>query len=136
MFQNTRQPVSFYSYGGRHLSRRPFFRRYGTLVFTYCDKLRENKKSKGNEVYYSLFIIKEIPETIILKNDTLTARLYDKKVLCFSDHDRKRRKNIYKRYFVSGNKNYLFVGEYKRFYKDLDAVYRYHMSQEMEGLEL
>ncbi len=136
LFQNTRQHISFYSYGGRHLSRRPFFHRYGTLVFTYCDKLRENKKSKGNEVYYSLFIIREIPEKILLKNDTLIARLYDKKVLCFGEHYSKGKKKIYKRYFVSGNKNYLFMGEYKRFYKDRDAVYWYHMSQEMEGLEL
>lgn len=136
LFQNTRQHIKFYSYGGRHLNRRPSFYRYGTLVFIYCDKLRENKKSKGNEVYYSLFIVKEIPEKILRRNDTLTAKLFDKKVVCFNEHYRKRKINIYKRYFVSGNKNYLFMGEYKRFYKDRDAVYRYHMSQEMEGLEL
>ncbi len=136
LFTSNDHDVKFHSYGGRHLARRIFYRKYGELVFTYSNRLRQIKKEKGNDVYYSLFIVKDIPEQVLRKNDTVTVKLYNQKVTGFSENDSKGRKKIYKRYFSSGGTNYLFVGEYKRFYKDEPAVYEYHMSQEMEGLEL
>ncbi len=136
LFTSNDHDVKFHSYGGRQLHRRMFYRKYGELVFTYYDRLRQIKKEKGNDVYYSLFIVKDIPENVLRKNDTVTVKLYNRKVTSFSENDSKGRKKIYKRYFTSGDTNYLFVGEYKRFYKDEPAVYEYHMSQEMEGLEL
>jgi hypothetical protein len=128
--------VKFHSYGGRHLAHRIFYRKYGKLVFTYYERLRQIRKEKGNDVYYSLFIVKNIPDNVLRKNDTVTVKLYNKKVTSFSENDTKRRTKIYKRYFTSGNSNYLFIGEYKRFYKDEPATYERHLFQEMEGLEL
>lgn len=136
LFTNNDHNVKFHSYGGRHLARRMFYRKYGKLVFTYDDRLRQIKKEKGNDVYYTLFIVKDIPERVLRKNDTVTVKLYDKKVVSFSENNRKGQKKIYRRYFTSGDTHYLFVGEYRRFYKDEPAIYEYHMSQEMEGLEL
>lgn len=136
LFTSIDHNVKFHSYGGRHLGRRIFYRKYGKLVFTYYDRLRQIKKEKGNDVYYSLFIVKDIPEKVLRNNDTVTVKLYNKEVTCFGENYRKGRKKIYKRYFTSGNKNYLFIGEYKRFYKDRHDIYLNHMSQEMKGLEL
>lgn len=136
LFTSNDHNVKFHSYGGRHLARRMFYRKYGELVFTYDDRLRQIKKEKGNDVYYSLFIIKDIPERVLRKNNTVTVKLYDKKVVSFSENNIKGQKKIYRRYFTSGDAHYLFVGEYRRFYKDEPAIYEYHMSQEMEGLEL
>ncbi len=136
VFHNTDYDIKFHSYGGRRLCHRMFYRKYGELVFTYYDRLRQVKKEKGNDVYYSLFIVKDIPEKVLRNNDTVTVKLYNKEVTCFSENYRKGKRKIYKRYFTSGDTNYLFIGEYKRFYKDKPAIYEYHMSQEMEGLEL
>lgn len=136
LFTNNDYDIKFHSYGGRHLGRRIFYRKYGKLVFTYYDRLRQIKKEKGNDVYYSLFIVKDIPEKVLRNDDTVTVKLYNKEVTCFGENYRKDRKKIYKRYFTSGNKNYLFIGEYKRFYKDRHDIYLNHMSQEMKGLEL
>lgn len=136
LFTSNDHDVKFHSYGGRHLGRRIFYRKYGTLVFTYYDRLKRMKSEKGNDVYYSLFIVKDIPEQVLRKNDTVKVKLYNREVTSFSENDRKGRKKIYRRYFASGDKNYLFIGEYKRFYKDEPSVYEYHMSEEMKGLEL
>ncbi|WP_294293304.1 hypothetical protein [uncultured Chryseobacterium sp.] len=136
LFTSNNHDIKFHSYGGRYLAHRIFYRKYGELVFTYYDRLRQIKKEKGNDVYYSLFVVKHIPEEVRRKNDTVTVKLYNKEVISFSENDRKGRKKIYKRYFTFGDTNYLFVGEYKRFYKDQPAIYERHMSQEMEGLEL
>lgn len=136
LFTSNGYEVKFHSYGGRHLAHRIFYRKYGKPVFTYYNRLRQIKKEKGNDVYYSLFIVKDIPEKVVRKNDTVTVKLYNKEVTCYGENNRKGRKKIYKRYFTSGDTDYLFIGEYKRFYKDEPAVYEYHMSQEMEGLEL
>ncbi len=136
LFKSNDHDIKFHSYGGRHLAHRIFYRKYGELVFTYYERLRQIKKEKGNDVYYSLFIVKNIPEEAVRKNDTVKVKLYNKEVTCFVENYKKGRKKIYKRYFISGNVNYLFIGEYKRFYKDQHAIYQNQMSQEMEGLEL
>ncbi|WP_316795521.1 hypothetical protein [Pedobacter agri] len=136
LFYNSEYHVKFHSYGGRHLAKRLFFHSYGKLIFTYDNKLRESNKKKGNNVYYSLFIVEKIPENILQKNDTVMVKLYNKELTSFRENYRKGNRKIYKRYFISGSKNYLFIGEYKRFYKDEPKIYQYHMSQEMEGLEL
>jgi hypothetical protein len=136
LFTSNDYDVQFHSYGGRHLAHRVFYRKYGKLVFTYYDRLRQIKKEKGNDVYYSLFIVKNIPDDVLRKNDTVTVKLYNRKIISFSENAGQGRKKIYKRYFTSGNTNYLFIGEYKRFYKNDPAIYERHMSQEMEGLEL
>ncbi len=136
LFYSMDYHIKFHSYGGRHLVKRLFFPNYGDLIFTYDNKLKESNKTKGNNVYYSLFIVENIPDNIIQKNDTLTVKLYNKPVTSFRENYTKGRRKIYKRYFTFGDKNYLFIGEYKRFYKDEPAIYEYHMSQEMEGIEL
>lgn len=136
LFTSNDHDIKFHSYGGRHLYHRIFYRKYGELVFTYYDRLRQVKKEKGNDVYYSLFIVKEVPEKVLRNNDTVTVKLYNREVICFGENYRKGKRKIYKRYFTSDNTNYLFIGEYKRFYKDRHDLYLNHMSQEMEGLEL
>jgi hypothetical protein len=137
LFHNSDYHINFHSYGGRYLENLPFYRKYGKQVFTYSQYLKkENDKRGGKNVHYGLYIVKKVPNRIIKANDTIITKLYKTSVTCFNENYKVGQKNIYKRYFTIHNTNYLFVGIFKRFYKDKHEIYQYHMDQEMEGLEL